>query len=45
MTYIYVYVVSEPLDLGEETSQSQELWHLDPLRLALWDTQHVQGVS
>jgi len=31
------------LDLGEEAAEDQELWHLAPLRLALWNPQHVQG--
>jgi hypothetical protein len=33
-----------PLDLREAPPEGQELWHLDPLRLAVRHPQHVQGV-
>ena len=32
------------IDLREETSKGQELWHLDPIRLSFRYPQHVQGV-
>src|ERR1700753_1918580 len=32
-------------DPREAPSEGQELWRLDPLRLALGNTQHVQGVQ
>ncbi len=32
------------LDPREEASQSEELWYLDPIRLAFRYPQHVQGV-
>lgn len=31
-------------DLREEAIEGQELWHLAPIRLAIWNPQHVQGV-
>jgi len=33
-----------PLDPRKETREGEELWHMASLRLALWHTQHVQGV-
>jgi hypothetical protein len=32
------------LDSRKETLEGEELWHLASLRLAFWNTQHVQGV-
>ena len=31
-------------DKREASTEGQELWDLDPLRLALGNAQHVQGV-
>jgi hypothetical protein len=32
------------LDPRKEAREGEELWHMASLRLALWHTQHVQGV-